>query len=295
MGRMGLLRISDADAVVGEVLSPKTFYAVAPPRKTGVMATVAIIAGSNAYPAGYHVGDGAGLSNVDTDLVTANIKDSITIFNVLGDPDVRDISDADLVEAEAPTGKFFYAVSGGRRTGSGTQALNPANETVAAGYYAATTLSAVDGDLAVGNIVSGINIFGFAGTVVLESYNKTEMKEALGGSAGGYCGGDAGWYESSTSYQDALAHTIKVLAGGGTLVAAIGGRFCSDNSGQSVAVESTLDTVQKDEQTTTSTAAVTYNLGFSSAVAAGNRVISLNMKRIGTGGCRINPTTADIV
>jgi len=44
-----------------------------------------------------------------------------------------------------------------------TQTLSPANDTVAAGYYAATTLSAVDADLAVGNIVSGKTIFGFAG------------------------------------------------------------------------------------------------------------------------------------
>jgi hypothetical protein len=45
-----------------------------------------------------------------------------------------------------------------------TQTLNLANETVNAGYYAATTLSAVDGDLAAGNIVSGITIFGKLGT-----------------------------------------------------------------------------------------------------------------------------------
>lgn len=43
--------------------------------------------------------------------------------------------------------------------------LNPANETVEAGYYAATTLSAVDADLAVGNIKDGVTIFGFLGTL----------------------------------------------------------------------------------------------------------------------------------
>jgi hypothetical protein len=45
-----------------------------------------------------------------------------------------------------------------------TRTLSAANETVDAGYYAATTLSAVDADLAVGNIKSGITIFGFLGT-----------------------------------------------------------------------------------------------------------------------------------
>jgi len=42
--------------------------------------------------------------------------------------------------------------------------LNAANEIVAAGYYAATTLSAVDADLAVGNIKKDEVIFGFTGT-----------------------------------------------------------------------------------------------------------------------------------
>jgi hypothetical protein len=48
--------------------------------------------------------------------------------------------------------------------GAGTKTLNPANDTVAAGYYEATTLSAIDTDLAVGNIKSGVTIFGFLGT-----------------------------------------------------------------------------------------------------------------------------------
>ncbi len=164
MGRMGLLRINDADAVVGEVLSPKTFYAVAPPRKTGIMATQTLNPANENVPAGYYAV--TTLSAVDGDLASPNIKATITIFGFAGSNDVRDISDADLVAAEAPTGKFFYAVSGGRKTGSGTKTLNPANETVNAGYYAATTLSAVDGDLAVGNIKSGVTIFGFLGTFV---------------------------------------------------------------------------------------------------------------------------------
>lgn len=45
-----------------------------------------------------------------------------------------------------------------------TLTLNSANDTVAVGYYAATTLSAVDTDLAAGNITGGINIFGKTGT-----------------------------------------------------------------------------------------------------------------------------------
>lgn len=46
-----------------------------------------------------------------------------------------------------------------------TKTLNPANEIVEAGYYAATTLSAIDADLAVGNIKKDVIIFGFTGTM----------------------------------------------------------------------------------------------------------------------------------
>lgn len=46
-----------------------------------------------------------------------------------------------------------------------TQTLSAASETVTAGYYNATTLSAVDADLAVGNIKSGVGIFGKTGTL----------------------------------------------------------------------------------------------------------------------------------
>ena len=45
-----------------------------------------------------------------------------------------------------------------------TRTLSAANETVQEGYYAATTLSAVDADLAIGNIKKDIVIFGFTGT-----------------------------------------------------------------------------------------------------------------------------------
>ena len=45
------------------------------------------------------------------------------------------------------------------------QSLNPANDTVTAGFYGATTLHAVDADLATANIKSGVTIFGIAGKV----------------------------------------------------------------------------------------------------------------------------------
>ena len=47
------------------------------------------------------------------------------------------------------------------------QALSAANETVNKGVFEATTLSAVDADLAVANIKSGVTIFGVLGTLSL--------------------------------------------------------------------------------------------------------------------------------
>ena len=48
-----------------------------------------------------------------------------------------------------------------------TRTLSAANDTVTEGYYAATTLSTVDPDLTPANILSGITIFGKAGTLSL--------------------------------------------------------------------------------------------------------------------------------
>jgi len=161
--------IADANALVGNVKDPKTFYSVTGARKTGTMPTVALAPGSSAYPAGYHAGDGGGLPAIDADLATANIKNGITIFNIAGSVDVRDVSDANALIGEVMDGRTFYAVGGAIKTGTMvTQTLNPANENVLAGYYAATTLSAVDAQLAASNIKSGINIFGFVGAATVQ-------------------------------------------------------------------------------------------------------------------------------
>ena len=48
---------------------------------------VALDPGSNAYPAGRHLGDGAGLSHIDPDLVADNIRAGIMIFGVVGNID----------------------------------------------------------------------------------------------------------------------------------------------------------------------------------------------------------------
>ncbi|HUV45157.1 MAG TPA: hypothetical protein VMW13_10050 [Dehalococcoidales bacterium] len=171
--------ILTGDAAVGDVLDPKTFYKDDPETKlTGTLATVAIVAANDSYPAGYHVGNVGGLDAIDADLASANIKSGKTIFGKAGAATVQDIADADLAVAEAPTGKKFYAVTGGVKTGTGTKVLSAANETVAAGYYAATTLSTVDVHLAAENIKTGVVIFGFTGALIPVWYASDTLRNS---------------------------------------------------------------------------------------------------------------------
>jgi hypothetical protein len=51
------------------------------------------------------------------------------------------------------------------------QTLSPASKAVGEGYYAATNLDTVDADLAVGNIKTGVVVFGLTGTYDVEAAN----------------------------------------------------------------------------------------------------------------------------
>jgi hypothetical protein len=93
-------------------------------------------------------------------LAAGNIKTGVVIFGVTGTYDTE--AGNPISAGIIPTGKVGF-VNGAKITGTGTKTLNPANDTVEAGYYAATTLSAEDTDLATANIKSGVTIFGIAG------------------------------------------------------------------------------------------------------------------------------------
>ena len=114
--------------------------------------------------AGYY--EATTLTNVDIDLVSTNIRSSVTIFGVDGDPNVVNISDI-------------------------TRTLSPDTTNVEAGYYAATNLNEVDPDLTSTNIRVDTGIFGVTGTVYECSAPKT-------GQTTSFREGDAGWY--STNY-----------------------------------------------------------------------------------------------
>jgi len=111
----------------------------------------------------------------DANLATGNIKAGTTIFGVAGKTEVVDTTSGDAVAGNILSGKKAW-VAGAEITGTiATQTLSATNDTLAAGYYAATTLSAVDTDLVTGNIKSGTTIFGVAG--------KTEVVDTAGATA----------------------------------------------------------------------------------------------------------------
>jgi hypothetical protein len=95
--------ISPADALVSDVKSPKTFFSVAAPIKTGTMPTVALVAGSNAYPQGYHVGDALGLKHVDPNLQAAFILAGVNIFGTIGTSGLFDRWFPVTIHMAAPT------------------------------------------------------------------------------------------------------------------------------------------------------------------------------------------------
>jgi hypothetical protein len=100
------------------------------------------------------------LSTVDGDLTAGNIVSTAIIFGFAG----TFTSGVTAAAGDILSGKTA-GVNGAIITGTlATQTLSAANDTVDAGYYAATHLHTVDTDLATGNIKSGVTIFGILGT-----------------------------------------------------------------------------------------------------------------------------------
>ena len=148
---------SDATATAAQILASQTAY-VNGVKLTGTLATQTLNPASNNVLAGYY--NATTLSAVDADLAAGNIAVSTVVFGVTG----TYTSDATATAAHILASDTAY-VNGVKLTGTmPTQTLNPASNNVLAGYYNATTLSAVDADLAAGNIAVSTVVFGVTGT-----------------------------------------------------------------------------------------------------------------------------------
>lgn len=179
---------TDANAAAGNILTGYEAWDKAGTHISGAMVdrAAASYTPSNiaqTIAAGYY--NGSGTVATDANLITGNILSGKIIFGVSGKTEV-----ADTTEAAAPIAANMVLankvgfVNGSKITGSlATRTLSADNQTVTAGYYEATTLSAVDSDLAVGNIRSGVNIFGVAGNfnVVDTSTGDATASEILSG------------------------------------------------------------------------------------------------------------------
>jgi len=163
------------NAVTGDVLSGKTFSSeTAGIEVVGTMPNQ----GQKIYtpgtanitiPAGYH--DGTGRVNGDADLISANIKAGKNIFGVAGNSNVVDTSPGTAAAADILSGKIAF-VDGAQRTGTmtnrGAYNITPgaSNIAIPAGYHSGSGVVYGDADLVAGNIKSGVNIFGVAGSLV---------------------------------------------------------------------------------------------------------------------------------
>ena len=156
-------------ATASQCLAGRRYWSLQPASwgaRTGTMPDVGAEsftpgAAPQAISLGYH--DGLGEVAGDADLVPGNIRAGVEIFGVAGDPDVVDTASGDAVASELVAGRRAW-VDGTEITGSlASQALSPDSSAVPAGLYAATTLEAVDADLASANVRAGVTVFGIAG------------------------------------------------------------------------------------------------------------------------------------
>ncbi|MCP4364575.1 MAG: DUF1566 domain-containing protein, partial [Planctomycetes bacterium] len=102
-----------------------------------------------------------------------NIKSGVDIFGVTG---AVIESSGDAAAGDVLTGKTFSnagaAGVSGTMADNGAVSMTPGTsaQTVAAGYHNGSGTVAGDADLAVGNIKSGVDIFGVTGTAAVASY-----------------------------------------------------------------------------------------------------------------------------
>lgn len=92
-----------------------------------------------------------------------------------------DTGAGDAVDSNILSGLEAWTKAGTLITGTmPTQTLSPNNDTVSAGYYNATTLSAIDTDLISANILSGKTIFGIAGKTEVVDTTEASVPIAVG-------------------------------------------------------------------------------------------------------------------
>jgi len=107
-----------------------------------------------------------------------------TLADIQGRLPVADTTNGALAE-DVLQGKTFWGLrtdgTWGLKNGSkAVLALDPASTVMPTGYYAATNLATVDGDLAAANIKSGVTIFGVSGSLIQATGNASPQQVLSG-------------------------------------------------------------------------------------------------------------------
>ncbi len=153
----------------GEVLAGKSFWSLrtdgaggsAWGLSVGTLPTRTVDATTVSQLAGYY--EAFNLADVDTDLVSGNVRATTTIFGVAGDTNVVNTSSGDAVAGDILSGKIAW-VDGAEVTGNlATRTVDPTTVSQLAGNYAAFNLADVDTDLVPGNVRATTTIFGVVG------------------------------------------------------------------------------------------------------------------------------------
>lgn len=184
---------SDTTSLVGDVLSGKTFYASG--KKTGTMAnngavTITPSTANQTIAVGYH--NGSGVVNGDADLITANIKNGINIFGVVGNYDYEATNPITAGDVIASHVGF---VNGAKITGTMVEKIgsntiftpSTSDQAITAGRYGgALTDGKVlgDADLVAENIKYNVNIFGVVGSYDREVVNPITASNIISGKIG---------------------------------------------------------------------------------------------------------------
>ncbi len=187
-GKPEVVDTTSGDAAAGDVLAGRKAW-VDGAEVTGAIATHTMSPANDTLAAGYYAA--TNLTQVEADLMSGNIHSGITLFGVTGKPEVVDTASGDAAAGDVLAGKKAW-VDGNEVTGViATHTMSPANDTLAAGYYAATNLTQVDADLASGNIHSGVTLFGVTG--------KPEVVDTTSGdaAAGDVLAGKKAWVDGS--------------------------------------------------------------------------------------------------
>jgi hypothetical protein len=166
-------------ATTADVMAGKKFWGLTGGQwglQTGNLATQTLDNTTVNQAAGYY--NAFNLSTVDTDLASGNIRSTVSIYGVAGDPNVVDTSSGDAAAGDVLQGKKAW-VDGAEVTGSmpnnGAVTIVPTttNQTIALGYHDGSGKVEGDADLVAGNIAQGVNIFGVAGSAIAATGDAT--------------------------------------------------------------------------------------------------------------------------